>query len=125
MSRKFWVKTIGTQSDIIYLIIPGSLDTVSAYHLQEEIEALIRQGFFKYIIDLGEAKYISSAGIQIFSFLHKHTRDTHEGGIILTNIPPRIYRLFTQIGIHEMLRMTETVAQALEMFEPNEQQYQN
>lgn len=120
MSHNFRIKTIGTQADILHILIPNCLDTVTAYHFQDKIESCIQAGFSKYIIDLGDAKYVSSAGIQVILLLQKQIDDNH-GRVILTNIPEKIYRLFTIIGITEMCGMAETVAQALHTFEPDEQ----
>lgn len=124
MSHNFRIRTIGTQANILHVLIPNCLDTVTAYHLQDKIESFIRAGFFKYIIDLSDVKYVSSAGIQVMILLQKQIHDNH-GGVVLTNIPEKIYHLFAKIGIIEMFEMAETSAQALQTLESDEQQYQN
>ncbi|GAK56858.1 anti-anti-sigma regulatory factor [Candidatus Vecturithrix granuli] len=124
MSHNFRIRTLGIQADILHLLIPNCLDTVTAYCLQDKIESFIRAGFSKYIIDLSDATYVSSAGIQVIILLQKRMYDNH-GGVVLTNIPEKIYRLFAKIGVTEMCGMAETIAQALQTFESDEQPYQS
>jgi len=120
MSSNFLIRIIGSHPDIAHIFIPTSLDTMTAYHLQEKIESLIRNGLYKYIINLEDVVYVSSAGIQVLHNVQRGLRSKH-GGMILTNIPEKISHLFDTIGVTTIFEMTDTVEQAVEKFEPDEQ----
>ncbi len=120
MSHNFRIRTLGTETDILHLLIPNCLDTLTAYDLQDKIESCIRAGFFKYIIDLSDAKYVSSAGIQVLILLQSQMETKH-GKVILTNTPEKICSLFAKIGITEMFGMADTLSQALYLVESDEQ----
>jgi anti-anti-sigma factor len=119
MNSHFRIKTIGSQLDIAHILIPESLDTITAYQLQEKIKYLMSNGTYKCIIDFEDVRYFSSAGIEVLFRLQKELRSKH-GGMILANIAEKILRLFDTIGIITMFRITDTVEQAIKEFEPDE-----
>ena len=116
MSKKFLIRTIGSKADIAYILIPTALDTMTAYQLQEKIESLIQNGIYKYIINLEDIEYISSAGVEALYRLQRELHGKH-GGVILTSIPKKIFDLFDKIGVMTMFGIADTVEQAIKEFE--------
>ncbi len=120
MSHNFLIRTIGAQADITHVLIPEALDTLTAYHLQERMQMLFKNGLFKYIINLEDVRYISSTGIQIL-FLLQQELDNYDGKMVLTNVSEKISLLFEAIGVMPLLGITENVEQAMEKLDTNEQ----
>jgi anti-sigma B factor antagonist len=110
------IRTIGSQSDIALIKLRGFLDTVSAYHLQQQGDELIQNGIYKYIFNLEQLEYISSAGIETFHDLAQKVR-THKGEIIFTNVPEKIHKLFEIIGTTTtFFCIKKTVQEAIKEF---------
>lgn len=106
----------GNQADIAVLQVYGSLDTVSAYTFQEQLEALIHSGWYRFIIDLDQLEYISSAGIGVFPAISGELQ-WYDGEIMFARVPEKIYKLFELVGLTTQFTITDTVEQALEEFE--------
>lgn len=116
MSNNVQIQEVGAQSDIRLINIRGFLDTVVAYHLQEEIDTFIEHGIVKYIISLEELEYISSAGIGLFSGIAIELRK-HHGQIIFIHVPEQVLHLFEITRLTEIFTIRETINEALTIFE--------
>jgi anti-anti-sigma factor len=120
MSEKVEIKEIGAQSDILFIRIRDSLNTVVAYYLQEQLLGLIDQGFRKFLVDLEELEYLSSAGVALFSSVILKLQRQH-GKIIFINISDKIYeilRLTRMINIFTVAESHEQALSDLENFLP-------
>lgn len=120
MSNNVRIKEIGAQNDITLITIRGSLDTVVAYHLQEQVEALIENGCYKYLIDLKELKHISSAGVGLFSAVILDLQ-RHNGEIIFVNIPDQVHQVLKITRLIEILTLAESMEEALAILEAVEE----
>jgi anti-anti-sigma factor len=116
MHNAIQIRTIGSRSHIALIKLRGFLDTVSAYQLQQEGDALIEAGIYKHIISLEHLEYLSSAGIETFHSLAQELY-THQGEIIFTEVPEKIYKLFEIIGTTTFFRIKSTVREAIREFE--------
>lgn len=116
MSNNIQIRTIGTHSDIALLKLRGFLDTMSAYHLQKKGDELISQGLYKYIINLEQLEYISSAGIETFHVMVQELRQ-HSGEMIFVHVPEKIYNVFEIIGVTKFFRIESTVHDAVKELE--------
>jgi anti-anti-sigma factor len=110
---------IGSQSDVALIKIRGFLDTVSAYHLQEKCDDLIKKGTYKYIIDCEYLEHTSSAGIETFHSMAQRLQK-YNGEIIFTNVPAKIHRLFKLIGTTTFFKVKNTVQEAAKELESHE-----
>ncbi len=116
MSDNVQIQEVESRSDIRLINIRGFLDTVVAYHLQEKMELLIKDGVFKYIIDLEELEHISSAGIGIFSAIALELRK-HHGQIVFVHIPEQVLHLFEITRLIEFFTVKEAVSEAVTVLE--------
>ena len=57
--------------DIVTLCLSGKLDTTAAKTFEEKILALIESGDRRFIIDLAQLDYVSSAGLRVFALAGK------------------------------------------------------
>lgn len=110
------VQEQGSQANIVVVQVYGSLDTVAAYTFQERLDALIRSGAYRFIIDLNQLDYISSAGIGVFPAISDELQ-LHAGELIFARVPEKVYKLFELVGLIAQFTITETVEQALKEFE--------
>lgn len=120
MNNNIQIRKIGSQSDVALIKIRGFLDTISAYHLQEKANGLIKDKIYKYIIDCEYLEYISSAGIETFHSMAQKLRK-NKGEIIFTNVPAKIHKLFELIGTTTFFRIKNTIQEATQEFESHEQ----
>jgi anti-sigma B factor antagonist len=120
MNNNIRIRMIGSQSDVALIKIRGFLDTVSAYHLQQKCDDLIKKGTYKYIIDCEYLDYISSAGIETFHSMAQRLQK-HNGEIIFTNVSAKIHKLFKLIGTTTFFQVKNTVQEAAKELESHEQ----
>lgn len=95
--------------------IKGPLDTVAAYAFQEKMEKLVASGVYKFIIDLEELEYISSAGIGVFPGIGQ-TLKHHQGNIVFTHVSSKTVKLFNMIGLTTLFTVSNTLEEALKEF---------
>lgn len=105
----------GVQAEIAVVRIAGALDTLAAYTFQEQMTALLQSGVYKYILDLEQMDYISSAGIGVFPGMALELQQ-HQGGLVFVKVSAKIYKLFNMIGLTTIFAIKDTVEKALEEF---------
>jgi anti-sigma B factor antagonist len=118
MSTNVQISTIGSQSDIMLIKIREFLDTVVVYYLQEKVDTLMKDGIFKYIIDLEELEHISSAGIGLFSSMALELRK-FQGKLVFINVPDQVRHLFEITRLIEMFTLKQSIQEALTALEPH------
>lgn len=112
MTNTVQVSTTGSQADITLIQIRGFLDTMVAYTLQEQVNALLEEGKCKYIVNLEELEHISSAGIGFFSDLVLKLRK-RQGQLVFIHIPEPVQHLFKITRLMEIFTVEETMQDAL------------
>lgn len=120
ITNKFRIWKIGAAHDIAHILIPASLDTMTAYLLRDTITALMEKGIYKYIIDLSDVEFFSSSGIEVLHDVQQRLTP-HGGKVILANLPHKLVALFEMVGVMVLLLIKENVEQALRVLEPHEQ----
>ena len=113
MSHNFLIRKIGAKEDIAHIIVPAALDSQTAYDLLERIKRLSQTGLSKYIINLEDAQYISSTGIEILFRLQREYRE-QVGTVLVANIPEKIAGIFEKVGAMILLEISETLEKAVE-----------
>ena len=116
MSNDITISTTGAQADIIVIQIERFLDAVVAYSLQEQVYKLIREGNYKYVIDLKGLEQLSSAGVGLFSGLVMELRK-YDGRLIFLHLPEQVKYLFQTTGLIELFTIGQNMAQAIATLE--------
>lgn len=90
---------VGRKDDdkISILYIKGYLDAHTAPKLEQEFQNLINEQKYKIIVNFKELSYISSAGLGVFMGFIETIRE-NKGDIKLTNMNPKIFRVFDLLG---------------------------
>lgn len=103
------------QGEVSALRIKGFLDAHTASSLEKEIQKLLDESRYKIIVNFKELSYISSAGLGVFMGFIEDVR-TNLGDIKLTNMSPKIYRVFDLLGFPTLYEIRDDEQQALESF---------
>jgi anti-sigma B factor antagonist len=87
-------KDISTQTaGAITVKLNGSLDTSTAPELDRQLAPLLAENVRDLVFDLARLKFISSAGLRVFSTTRKHLKE-HGGQASFINLQPRIQEVF-------------------------------
>lgn len=101
--------------DVVVLYIKGYLDAHTAPMLENELQSLTDQGKFRIVVNFKDLIYISSAGLGVFMGFIEDIRN-NQGDIKLSNMNPKIYRVFDLLGFPMLYDITENEQQAIAKF---------
>ena len=110
------ISSVGTHKDILFIAIRGSLDTVTAYHLQEQVEALIETGQVKFLIDLKDLEHLSSAGVGLFSAIILDVQ-RHHGRVVFINLSEQVYEILQLTNVLEIFMIASSQEEAIVLLE--------
>ncbi|MGE3309334.1 MAG: STAS domain-containing protein [Limisphaerales bacterium] len=88
----------------------GSLDTATASNLERELAPVLRGSVKELVFDLAQLKFISSAGLRVFSNARKTLRE-RGGQVSFINMQPQIKEVFEIIKALPGVAVFETVAE--------------
>jgi anti-sigma B factor antagonist len=83
--------------DVVTLSISGRLDTTTAKAFESKILAQIDAGDRRFIIDLAQLDYISSAGLRVLVLAGKRL-DGGKGKIVLCSLKNPVREVFDIVG---------------------------
>ena len=102
-------------SDITILDLKGYLDAHTAPKLEQEFQDLISKQKYKIIVNFKQLNYISSAGLGVFMGFIETIRE-NEGDIKLTEMSPKIFRVFDLLGFPTLYDIIENEEDAKKKF---------
>ena len=100
------------QNEISTLHIKGYLDAHTAPQLENALQELIDEKRYKIIVNFKELNYISSAGLGVFMGFIEDVRE-NQGDIKLTNMTPKIYRVFDLLGFPTLYEIFDDEQEAV------------
>lgn len=109
----------GSRNQISIIKVGGYIDTTTSSEVERALNALLKQGRYKIIVDLGNVDYISSAGWGIFISEIKTIRENY-GDLKLVRMIPDVYEIFELLEFHHILDVYDSVEEAIEKFEESE-----
>ena len=111
---------ISKQEDgnIVVLYLKGFLDAHTAPKLESALQECLGQGKFRIIVNFEELSYISSAGLGVFMGFIEEVRQNN-GDIKLSNMSPKIYRVFDLLGFPALYEIFEDEKEARNKFDAN------
>jgi len=86
-------KGVGPQADAVTVKLIGSLDTATAPELEKQLAPALAGGARDVIFDLAELKFISSAGLRVFSTTRKTLKE-RGGQASFVHMQPQIQEVF-------------------------------
>jgi anti-sigma B factor antagonist len=100
---------------VVILYIKGCLDTHTAGDLEDAFLELADAREYDIIINFRDLHYISSAGLGVLLDFIEEIRK-NGGDIKLSNMKPRIYRVFDLLGFPALYDILDDETKALEKF---------
>jgi len=97
------------------LHIKGYLDAHTAPELENALQSLVDEGRYKIIVSFTELSYISSAGLGVFMGFIEDVRENN-GDIKLTNMSPKIYRVFDLLGFPTLYEIFDDEQEAVKKY---------
>jgi anti-sigma B factor antagonist len=81
------------KTDTVTIKLTGSLDTVTAPELERELAPVLGAGAKDLVFDLAQLKFISSAGLRVFSTTRKRLKE-RGGQASFVHLQPQIQEVF-------------------------------
>ncbi|NIR48874.1 STAS domain-containing protein [candidate division KSB1 bacterium] len=101
--------------DISILYIKGYLDAHTAQDLENQFQQLIDDKKYNIVVNFKDLNYISSAGLGVFMGFIEDIRK-NGGDIKMTNMKPKIYRVFDLLGFPTLYDILDEEEKAIEKF---------
>jgi len=105
--------------DYSTLYLSGFLDAHTAPELEGEFEKLSGEQRFNVVVNFSELTYISSAGLGVFMGCIENFRE-HKGDIKMSNMTPKIFRVFDLLGFPALYDIVDEEGKAVELFNKQE-----
>ena len=107
--------TPNEHSGISILALKGYLDAHTAPALETAFQKLIDDKKYNIVVNFTDLNYISSAGLGVFMGFIEDIRK-NSGDIKLTNMKPKIYRVFDLLGFPTLYDILDEEEKAIEKF---------
>jgi anti-sigma B factor antagonist len=101
--------------EVSILRLKGYLDAHTASDLENALQKLVDEKRYRVIVNFTELGYISSAGLGVFMGFIEPMR-TGGGDIKLTNMSPKIFRVFDLLGFPALYEIRDDESLALVSF---------
>ena len=101
------ITTQRTEKDTVRILLDGFIDGYSCAKLEQTFDRLIKQGIYKFIVDLSKVDYLSSHGVHIFINVFQLTQEK-KGNIILVNPKPNVREVFELLGLTQFFTITNS-----------------
>ncbi|MDZ7261945.1 MAG: STAS domain-containing protein [candidate division KSB1 bacterium] len=101
--------------EISTICVRGYLDAHTAPELETAFQKLVDEGRYRIVVNFEGLNYISSAGLGVFMGFIENIRD-HQGDIKLTNMNPKIYRVFDLLGFPTLYEIFKDEKEAYDRF---------
>jgi anti-sigma B factor antagonist len=98
------------------VVIKGRIDSYTAPNLSEMLSELTLNNQFKFILDMSDVSYVSSAGLRVLIDLQKTCKKMHQGEVLLLNIPQRVYETLELAGFLPLFKFYKNVDSAIAAF---------
>lgn len=109
MGLRITVKEI---NDVIIIGLIGNLDTNTSPEAEVEINKYLEKGSKKMLIDLGDTRYVSSAGLRIFLATAKKIM-ANDGMVMLCHPNEIVTEILDVSGFSTIIVVKPTVDEAL------------
>ena len=90
------------KADTVVLALSGKLDATTAKTFEERILTRIDSGDPRFVIDLAQLEYISSAGLRVFLLAAKRLAGT-ERKMVLCSLQEHVRQVFDLAGFSSIL----------------------
>ena len=96
------------------LILDGPVSVNTYEKLEAALDELFRSGGYRVVVDMGNVRYVSSAGAGVFMNALSQCRE-NQGTIVLVNLTPGVAEIFDLLNLTNVLPITTSIDEALAM----------
>ncbi len=114
-SLKIQLQKLGEVPSCIIITLNGYIDTYNSVFFQKQVGKIITAGFVNLIFNCASLNYVSSTGIGSFTSFLKLVKPKG-GDIVLLNIQPKVYEVFSLLGFSQFFNIKDTLSEAEEFF---------
>ena len=100
---------------ILRLKLSGYLDTHNYAKLETLFEQKLQQGFNRFVVELSQLEYISSAGAGVFIGAATTAQES-QGDIVLVRPSPEVQEIFELLGVLQIFRVVKDEREAIAQF---------
>jgi len=97
-------------------VVNGRIDSYTAPDLFDALNKIVNNNHYKIILDMSGVNYVSSAGIRVLIDIQKKCKMNLEGGLLLVNLPQRVYETLELTGFVPLFRIYANVDSAIAAF---------
>lgn len=97
--------------------LSGHLDAGTVSQLTSSCEAEKSKSHYKWVIDMSELEYISSAGLSFFMGVVSDLRN-QGGDILFVGLTPKTSKIFNVLGFNQLFEVFSKEADAVKVFAP-------
>ena len=99
------------------LFIPhGRIDSSTAPQLEEALKSTMKDGRYKFVINLADVDFLSSAALRVLISTARECRKFKRGDVYLAEIPAKLQEVFELAGLDEYFQFFDTEAEAVGNF---------
>ena len=104
--KSFAIESVepGPEGEVREIRISGFLDAHTVDAFEQAMERLLSESYNKYIIDLSELSYISSAGIAALMLFLQQVR-RREGDLVLMQPMPKVRKVLDLLGFTQIFKI--------------------
>lgn len=86
------------------ITLKGRVDSATAPQFTQVMDNLINKGVYKFVIDMHDLEYMSSAGFRALLSAQRSCKRYNRGEVILASVPPRIQEALELAGFTELFK---------------------
>ena len=107
---------VSDKNSIKILKLKGYLDAYTSLQLEQMFRDLINSGNFKFVVNMKDLSYISSAGFGVFMAFVDETRE-NKGDIKFSCLSEKIDEIFDLLGFKHIFEVYKSDEEAIKSFE--------
>jgi len=107
---------VSDKNSIKILKLKGYLDAYTSLQLEQMFRDLINSGNFKFVVNMKDLSYISSAGFGVFMAFVDETRK-NKGDIKFSCLSEKIDEIFDLLGFKHIFEVYKSDEEAIKSFE--------
>lgn len=109
------VRESSSDSGLVLFALKGHLDAQTVRELETRFDQQVKSGRVRWIVDLQELEYISSAGLGSFVGVLSELR-SQAGDIFFIGLSPKMEKIFKVLGFTRIFKVFATEADAAKAF---------
>ncbi|MBA4393853.1 MAG: anti-sigma factor antagonist [Desulfobacca sp.] len=102
------------EKNMLVISVKGRLDAVTAPEVEKDLLQTITEGEKRFVMDLSELQYISSAGLRSLLVLAKKLKP-EQGEILFTGLQGPVDEVFKISGFYSIFKIYDSLDEALQI----------